>query len=205
MRKSERDNQIHDTWNVLAHTYRLIGRLWNKELNEFAFSREQALNLSIVRCLGDNATPYRISRFQAQEHNTVSELLNRMEKQGLVQKIRESHGKSRVKVRLTEMGEQAYAQSKQRASLVRILSVLSQKEIKQLRSSLEKVRDEVLKEFEKDQAWPEIRIPPSQWENSDLSKKPISHKLNVDSKAKPKNTRGQNKKRGRPRKTSINA
>ena len=73
MKKLNRNDEIHDTWNVLAHTFRLIGRLWNKELNEFAFSREQALNLSIIKCLGDSATPYRISRFQAQEHNTVSE------------------------------------------------------------------------------------------------------------------------------------
>jgi len=203
MRKSELQDQIHDTWNVLAHTYRLIGRLWNKELNEFAFSREQGLNLLIIKCLGDNATPYRISRFQAQEHNTVSELLNRMEKQGLIKKVRESQGKSRVKVRLTEMGERAFAQSKKRNSLIRILSTLSPGELQQLRLILEKLRDEVLKEFEKDQAWPEIRIPPSQWEKSDLFNKPIDHRSVAGSKSRPKGAQDKNSKRGRPRKTPV--
>lgn len=163
-------DEIHDTWNVLAHTYRLMGRLWNKELSGYNFSREQALNLMIIKCLGDNATPYRVSRFQAQEHNTVSDILNRMEKQGLVTKIRESRGKSRVKVKLTELGERAYSQSLQRDILYRIMSILTERELKQMDSILSKLRDEILKEFEKEQEWTEIRIPPSQWSKIDLAK-----------------------------------
>jgi DNA-binding MarR family transcriptional regulator len=163
-------DEIHDTWNILAHTYRLMGRLWNKELSGNKFSREQALNLMIIKMLGDNATPYRVSRFQAQEHNTVSDILNRMEKLGLVTKIRESRGKSRVKVRLTELGEQAYSQSLQRDVLYRVMSILSERELKQLTSVLTKLRDEILKEFEKEQEWPEIRVPPSLWTKLDMSK-----------------------------------
>jgi MarR family transcriptional regulator, organic hydroperoxide resistance regulator len=167
---SSRHDEIHDTWNVLAHTYRLMGRLWNKELSGYDFSREQALDLMIIKCLGDNATPYRISRFQAQEHNTVSDIIHRMEKQGLVTKIRESRGKSRVKVKLTDLGERAYSQSLRRDILYRIMSILSEKELEQLSSVLSKLRDEILKEFEKEQVWPEIRIPPSQWDKVDLTK-----------------------------------
>jgi DNA-binding MarR family transcriptional regulator len=204
MDNSDLQDQIHDAWTVLAHTYRLIGRLWNKDLGEFGFTREQSLNLLIIKRLGENATPYRISRFQAQEHNTVSDILNRMEKDGLLTKIRESQGKSRVKVRLTELGEQAYLKSQKKDSLVKMWSVLSHKELKQLRSSLEKVRDQALKEFDQDQKWPEIRVPPSQWNESDLLKKPINQKLDINSKTKISASKTM-KKRGRPRKNIVNS
>ena len=118
-----------------------------------------------------------------------------------MKKVRESHGKSRVKVRLTEMGEWAYVQSEKRNSLVRILSVLSPEELNQLRSSLEKIRDEVLKEFEKDQKWPEIRIPPSQWKNSEICRKTLGDKKEINPEVKTANTAS---KRGRP-KININA
>src|SRR4030067_3578190 len=125
MANSDLREEIHDTWNLLAHTYRMIGKLWNKDVSEYGFSREQALNLLIIKHLGDNATPYKISRFQVQEHNTVSDILNRMVKQGLIIKIRESRVKSRVRIKLTERGEQAYHKSLERDVLVRIITALS--------------------------------------------------------------------------------
>jgi DNA-binding MarR family transcriptional regulator len=197
-------DEIHDTWNVLAHTYRLMGRLWNKELSGYDFSREQALNLMIIKCLGDNATPYRVSRFQAQEHNTVSDMLNRMGKQGLITKIRESHGKSRVKVKLTELGERAYSQSLRRDVLYRIMSILSESELQQLLSTLSKLRDEILKESEKEGEWPEIRIPPSQWAKLDLAKISVatnSRETNSVSPIKRKSTR----KARQPRKQNTSS
>jgi DNA-binding MarR family transcriptional regulator len=202
MENSDRCDQIHDTWNVLANTYRLINKLWNKELNQSGFTREQSLNLSIIKYLGENAAPCRISRFQVQEHSTISDLINRMMRRGLLNKFRISEGKSRVKVRLTELGEEAYLKSLKKDSLVKILSVLSQEEINQLRLLLEKIRDEALKDFEKDRNWPEIRLPPSQWNKSNLLKIPLNHRANINSKNKIANN--TLKRRGRPRKNNIN-
>ena len=167
MKRLELKEEIHDTWNVLSVAYRLIGRLWENELKKLNFTKSQALNLSIIKHLDNKATPYRISRFQIQEHNTVSDMLNRMVKMGLVKKIREPQGKSRVKVTLTKKGEEAYLRSLERESLLKVWSVLSKKELEQLRGLLEKLRDKALKELDPDQKWQEIRIPPSKWGNID--------------------------------------
>ena len=193
MKKFNYNEVIHDTWNVLSVAYRLIGRLWENELKRFNFTKSQALNLSIIKHLDENATPYRISRFQIQEHNTVSDMLNRMEKMGLVKKIREPQGKSRVKVTLTNKGEKAYQQSLERESLLNIFSILSKKELEQLRGLLEKLRDEALKEFDQDQKWQEIRIPPSEWKDSDLFKKSINNSIKKSLKARRDNTKSRKK------------
>jgi DNA-binding MarR family transcriptional regulator len=161
--KYDKRDEIHDTWNTFAVTYRLIAKLWNRDLMAYHVTREQALNLAIIKHLGENATPYRISRFQVQEHNTVSDMIERLEKQGLVTKVRESQGKSRVKVRLTKLGEKVYNLSLRRHSLYKIMSALSSSQMKELRQITSKLMDEIMKEFEVEKEWPEIRIPPSQW------------------------------------------
>lgn len=163
MKHPSHEDEIHDIWTLLAHTYRLIGKLWNKELSEYGFSREQGLVLLTVKALGNNATPYRISRFQVQEHNTVSDIINRMVKKGLVTKIHESTGKSRVKVKLTKSGQQALQQSLKRDTLMSIIGALPKNKLEQLKSCLEILRDRALSEICESQEWPEIRILPSQW------------------------------------------
>lgn len=162
---SDNDVVIHDTWDVIATTYRMIANQWNKELSKYNLTREQSLILAIIKHLGDSATPWAISRFQVQAHNTVSDMLNRMEKQGLVIKKRESNGKSRVKVELSKKGESAYVRSLERNSLNKIMSAVTPEELEQVKSILEKIREEALRMYEEENVWQEIRIPPSQRRN----------------------------------------
>ena len=170
MKLRNREDEIHDTWTLLAHTYRLIGKLWNKELKEYGISREQGLVLLTVEALGNNATPYKISRFQVQEHNTVSDIINRMAKKGLIRKVPASRGRSRVKVELTERGRKAYYHMLEINTLMKILGDLSADKLVQLKSCLEILRDKALSEAGEIQDWPEIRIPPSQWTQSNTIK-----------------------------------
>jgi MarR family transcriptional regulator, organic hydroperoxide resistance regulator len=188
--KYDKRAEIHDTWNAFSVTYRLIGKLWNRDMMPYKITREQALNLMIIKHLGENATPYRISRFQVQEHNTVSDMIERLEKQGLVTKVRESQGKSRVKVRLTKQGEKVYNQSLRRHSLYKIMSVLSSSQMKELRQILSRLMDEIMKEFETEKEWPEIRIPPSQWP------KYIASKAKESNGAETTSTRTRRRKTG---------
>ena len=164
------EDEIHDTWTLLAHTYRLIGKLWNKELSKYDISREQGLVLLTIEALGDNATPYRISRYQVQEHNTVSDIINRMVKKDLVTKVPASQGRSRVKVELTEHGKEALHQSLKRETLAKILGELPEDKLAQFKSCLEILRDKALNEASDIQDWPEILIPPSQWIKAIMSK-----------------------------------
>ena len=96
---------------------------------------------------GNDATPAEVSRRLFREHHTVGALLGRMEKRGLITRIKDSNRKNIWKVSVTKKGDNAYRQSIIRESIHEAFSVLSDKEHKQLESSLRKLRDHALKQL----------------------------------------------------------
>jgi len=102
--------------------------------------------LFIILALGNNVTATEISRHTHRKKNTVSEILNRMIKNGLVKKVRDPDVKSRKRISLTEKGLQAYERSKFSHSVNKVISVLSEEKHRQLQSCLEILLDTVVKE-----------------------------------------------------------
>lgn len=88
----------------------------------------------------------------------MSEILSRMEKQGLVRKAKNLDRKNLVRVELAEKGIGAYNQSSRRESLHRIMSYLSDEERRQLNAILNALRDRALREAGKELRTP---FPPS--------------------------------------------
>jgi DNA-binding MarR family transcriptional regulator len=136
-----------DLWMMLGRTYRLIAELQDTESKEFGISRHQTYILFIILALGNNVTATEISRHTHRKKNTVSEILNRMVKNGLVKKVKDPEVKSRKRISVTEKGLEAYERSKFSHSINRVLSVLSEKKHKQLQSCLEILLDTVVKEL----------------------------------------------------------
>jgi len=144
MGNSVRD-QDYELWVLLAQTRELMYKARQKELAQYNISPQQSAVLFIIKALGDEVTPAEIARYLLREHHSVSELLKRMEKDGLVSKIKDSAKKGRVKILLTQKGEQANKHSMKRKSIKEIISCLSDEERQQLQSSLKKLRDSALK------------------------------------------------------------
>ena len=88
----------------------------------------QAGVLFILDAIEGKATPTEISRWLLREPHTVSVLLTRMEREGLVSKAKDPGKKSTVTVTLTEKGRQALGQSRERESIREIMSCLSDEE-----------------------------------------------------------------------------
>ena len=74
-------------------------------------------------------------------------ILSRMEKQGLVKKVKDLDRKNLVRVCLTDKGRQVYHEAVKRETIVKILSCLSETEGQQLASSLKRLRDKALKDL----------------------------------------------------------
>ena len=111
-------NQVYEIWGLLDQACDAIGRARDNELRQIGISRMQAWVLFIVKAINGKAingpaTPAQISRWLFREPNTVSALLDRMEKQGLVKKIKDLEKKNLIRVVITEKGEEAYQQSKE--------------------------------------------------------------------------------------------
>ncbi len=140
-------DQDYDLWVLLRRTSLVVLKARERELAQYGISAVKAAVLLIVQAIGREATPAEISRHLLRESHSVSGLLSRMEREGLVNKIKDLDKKNRVRIAITEKGHEAYYQSAKRESLHNIMSVLSEKERRQLMSYLEKLRDKALLEL----------------------------------------------------------
>jgi len=147
MRDSLSIDEDFKLWALLGQAADVVLRARQKELNRYGISAIEAGTLLAIQIIGDRATPAEITRWLLRKPHTVSELLKRMEKEGLVTKSKDLERGNLVRVRITEKGRQAYQQSTKRKSIRKVMSVLSEEERQQLMASLEKLRNRALKEL----------------------------------------------------------
>ncbi len=134
-------------WLWLARTRDAIFRAREKELHQYNISPIQSTVMLVIRALREKATPAEISRWIFRESQSVSELLNRMEKEGLVSKVRDLDRKNMVRVELTEQGIKAYHQTLKYEMIHKVMSSLSAEERQQLRNTLAKLWEKTLTEL----------------------------------------------------------
>ena len=138
-------DEDYNLWVLLHQTTDAALRARQKELDQFGISVIEVGVLLAIQTIGKETTPSEISRRIFREPHSVSALLNRMEKKGLVKRTQDLDRKNLVRVSITEKGRQAYDKSTGRKSIHKIISSLSEEERQQLRSCLEKLRKEAFK------------------------------------------------------------
>jgi len=129
------------------HTLRTMWKIRSNQLNELGISTEHAAVLFIIDSIGAKATTAEIARWLVREPHTVTSLLNTMEKRGLVKRVHDPVRKMLVRIVMTGKGRKVYDQTKNRESIHKANSVLSEKETKQLKSLLEKLWIHALQEL----------------------------------------------------------
>ena len=140
-------DEDYEIWVLLAQTRHLLSRVRQQELRKYKLSPRQSFVLFITPFLGKNATQAEISRWLVREPNTTSVVLERMERQGLINRVKDLDRKNMIRVELTEKGHKAREQSSRRESIHKIMEVLSQEERQQLKSCLRKLEDNLLKDL----------------------------------------------------------
>lgn len=150
--------ELHATWQMLSVTARAIGKARHKELAEFGVSGDATSVMFCVTQLGKEATPSAISRQLIVEPHSVSQLLTRLERDGLVRRVKDLEFKNRVRIELTRDGKDIYRKSLRRRSTKKIMSALTADEREQIWLLLAKLRDAALKQIGKK---PIFVYPPS--------------------------------------------
>ena len=117
-----------------------------RELSKFGVLPRQVAALHIIQSLDKPATPAEISRRLFRKPHSVSGLLNRMEKQGLIKKTKDLDRKNLVRVSIPDKGKEAYDLSTRRELMHRVFSVLSDKQREQLRTHLDALLAKVSEE-----------------------------------------------------------
>lgn len=137
----------YDLVGLLNQTTETIFRARQKELQQYNVSTSQGAVLFITKALGEKATISEISRWLLRKPHTISEMIYRMGKKGLVKKSKVPNLKTAVRVELTPKGLEMYQKSKKRQSFQNILSCLSMDERQQMISYLQRLKDSAIKEL----------------------------------------------------------
>lgn len=146
-RHSSRDPD-YNLWGLLSRTRDVIFKARANDLVPIGLTPRQASALLVIAAIGDKATPAEISRRLFREPHSVSGLLKRMERDGLVRQTDDLERKNLIRVTLTEKGQQVLALSKRNESLHRIFSSLSEEQRQQLELILEILLIAAVEEFD---------------------------------------------------------
>ena len=146
MDKHPLSNKHYNLWIVLSHTRQAILRAQEKELLRYDITPEQVEALFCMQVIGHDVTPTQLSRCIIREPHTTAALVNRMEKRGLLKKIKDLPRKNMVRLELTDEGNKSFKKYGQIESISKIMSCLSKREVNQLYRILEKLQDKAFDE-----------------------------------------------------------
>ena len=133
-------------WLLIAQAKDAVSKARHRDLERFNINKERRAILWSVQNDGGESTPVKIARQLFKELNSVSEMLKRMERQGLVT-ISKRSGKSSAIVKLTKTGEGTFNQSRHNQVDKRIFSILPKKRRERLASDLWAIRNQALREL----------------------------------------------------------
>lgn len=126
-------------WVLLTQTRDAILRARELEYARYGISNERRAILAIIQKNGGRSAPVDIARDLFRELHSVTEMLVRMEKDGLVTRHKGS-GRSRVEVSLTEQGLDVFRQSLHNDADRRIFTALTKKQRERLTTYLWRLR-----------------------------------------------------------------
>jgi DNA-binding MarR family transcriptional regulator len=153
-------------WVIVAQTKDAILRARQIEYEPYGINNERRTLLWVIQSYGGCASPVQIARRLFRELQSITEMLGRMEKDGLVTR-RPGSGRSKTEVSLTEKGLDALKQSLHNETDKRIFSVLTKEERDQLAVFLLKLRSQALVDLgEPDMELSVQYLPRSQAESS---------------------------------------
>jgi DNA-binding MarR family transcriptional regulator len=139
-------DQDYNLWIMLEQAHSAVVAAREKELSEHGVSMMKAEVLSIVDSIGDEATPAEISRWILRRSHSVSGLLDRMERDGLIKRAKDLHRKNLVRVTITEKGYKALNKSRDRKSIHRSMAAIPEGDRQKFYDQLEKIRDKALRQ-----------------------------------------------------------
>lgn len=130
----------YNLYTLIHLTEVALFRARHAKIKELGVTSMEVNLLLIADGLGESATAAEISRYLARKRPTVSKLLDRMEKNGLVKRTGFDNNKKAKKIVMTDKGRQALEQTTKKDILRTIITSMSDEEYGQLWSLLEKLR-----------------------------------------------------------------
>ena len=125
----------------------ILVKVRGRELLPQNLSATAAAILFFVDAMGKDVTPARISRMLLREPHSISGILMRMEKQGLIRRTKNMQHRNYIRITLTARGEKALQQAMKKEGTQHVLSSLTAAQQKQLKTSLTALKEAGMKEL----------------------------------------------------------
>ena len=139
MKKTTLAQSNFDLWTLIGRLNHTIVQLRQKELSPYQIPVRQLYVLRTIRALGANATLSEVARQVERETHVISKQAIRMEKDGLIKRIKNTPKSNLLKLELTEKGLEMAQMSVESKSLKTLFSTLSGEERRQFESILKKI------------------------------------------------------------------
>ncbi|MFO8011130.1 MAG: MarR family transcriptional regulator [Dehalococcoidia bacterium] len=135
----------YELWVLIHQVDRAIYKARDVEIRSLGISPLQSGILFLLK-FADRPVPLNeIATWLVREPHTISELITRMEKQGLVKRVKQRGNNQTLGATLTSKGKEIYlAQVERRNVIESILSILSSEEVECLKTCLHKLRERAL-------------------------------------------------------------
>lgn len=140
IRTSKKNDPEVNLYILLDQTDSIVTNAVELEIKHLKMTQPQVRVLTMLSREDKPATLEELANWTLKEFNSVSTLINRMEKKGLVKKIKKN-GDLKTYIRLTEKGNQLYHKQVTERSIHLIFDKLTTEEKKQLDSILKKIRN----------------------------------------------------------------
>ncbi len=147
MKEHALEDQDFASWVFMSRTRDAIFRNRVKELHKYKLPARQVSVLIVLEELGKKATPAEVSKWIFREPHSVSDFLKRMERDGLVKRIKDLDRKNMIRVEITDKGREAVHNAKKMESVHKIMAALSREEHQQLRAIMQKLWNKALEEL----------------------------------------------------------
>jgi len=133
-------NENELLWGRLFLAAKVVERAREIELSHVNVSLIQAMVLYALKLSPEPLTPSRLARMLCREPHSMSALIDRMEKQGLVEKKHDLSRKNLVRVVVTPKGEEAFQRQRSVNAVSNLTSTLTKEEREALGTCVDKLR-----------------------------------------------------------------
>lgn len=139
-------DECNRLWLLLSETRAAIYKARMKRAGRFLHPN-WVTALIVIWAFDEQTTPSLLSRHLFLERHSVSELISRLHKKGLVKKSKDAKRKNMVRISLTKKGREVCRLAMQQDFISDIMSSLSDDQREQLRTSLRILFDRALDEL----------------------------------------------------------
>jgi len=133
-------NENEVLWARLFMSAKVVERAREIELSRVHISLIQAMVLYALKLSPEPLTPSKLARMLCREAHTMSALIDRMEKQGLVEKKHDLARKNLVRVVVTAKGDEAFQRQRSVNTVTNITNSLTKEEREALGTCVDKLR-----------------------------------------------------------------